>query len=519
MVKNKYMKSIGLEPSKDNLMSTLKENAIGRNESVWKFAEFCGQQEGRCSIAIDSGWGSGKTFFVHHVKMLIDSYNEYIKQEDLDVEGIKIIFNEYIKHQENLDKERFGQDIADLPSGGGGTVKFQNEVCVYYDAWANDNLVDPMISLVYEIIQCSLLDYEFNTSTDFGKAVESIIDFFDDNEKLKKLKKIGNVISGAQSDEDQLKEGLDAIRKSKDVQQSIKDFFDSLLAEKGSRLNIIIDELDRCKPEFAVLVLERIKHYFHDDRITFVFSVNTAQLQHTIRQYYGEHFDASKYLDRFFDYRISLSPINLNELFSNIDFFTDETMHSHVCKHIIVHGTLELREIEKFYTNVKIAIEKYDKQKSEKTGIFKENTDDFKYSYEFIVEVIVPISVWIKMIDVSLYTEFINGYNADPLVEITELMDDTGIRNLAYSLKKEMIDVEDIIDKIGLRYKRIKAMLARIEEENDSYIKKHPFENFQMLSADVLMIGDVLKIVIAFYVFIFDKEVLKSALQEITSII
>ena len=62
-------------------------------------------------------------------------------------------------------------------------------------------------------------------------------------------------------------------------------------------------------------------------------------------------------------------------------------------------------------------------------------------------------------------------------------------------------------------------MLARIEEENDSYIKKHPFENFQMLSADVLMIGDVLKIVIAFYVFIFDKEVLKSALQEITSII
>ena len=111
MVKNKYMKSIGLEPSKDNLMSTLKENAIGRNESVWKFAEFCGQQEGRCSIAIDSGWGSGKTFFVHHVKMLIDSYNEYIKQEDLDVEGIKIIFNEYIKHQENLDKERFGQDI------------------------------------------------------------------------------------------------------------------------------------------------------------------------------------------------------------------------------------------------------------------------------------------------------------------------------------------------------------------------------------------------------------------------
>ena len=53
-------------------------------------------------------------------------------------------------------------------------------------------------------------------------------------------------------------------------------------------------------------LLERIKHYFDDERITFVFSVSLTQLQWTIRNYYGNGFDATKYLDKFFDLRVSI---------------------------------------------------------------------------------------------------------------------------------------------------------------------------------------------------------------------
>ena len=49
--------------------------------------------------------------------------------------------------------------------------------------------------------------------------------------------------------------------------------------KKGNRLIIMVDELDRCKPSYAVKLLERIKHYFTNDRITFVFSVNTYELE------------------------------------------------------------------------------------------------------------------------------------------------------------------------------------------------------------------------------------------------
>jgi predicted KAP-like P-loop ATPase len=98
---------------------------------------------------------------------------------------------------------------------------------------------------------------------------------------------------------------LSELKSQKDIHAIVEAFLDSLLSEQGNRLVVFIDELDRCKPSYAVHLLERIKHYFSNDRITFVFSVNVEELQHTVRRYYGEGFDASRYLDRFFDYRMA----------------------------------------------------------------------------------------------------------------------------------------------------------------------------------------------------------------------
>lgn len=64
--------------------------------------------------------------------------------------------------------------------------------------------------------------------------------------------------------------------------------------KKLTRIIIFIDELDRCKPSYAVRLLEQIKHYMCDERITFILAVNTAQLQHTIRHFYGSEFDACR---------------------------------------------------------------------------------------------------------------------------------------------------------------------------------------------------------------------------------
>ena len=77
---------------------------------------------------------------------------------------------------------------------------------------------------------------------------------------------------------------------------------DLLNTISNGKVIIFIDELDRCKPTYAVKLLERVKRYFNGDNYISVYSINMQQLQHTIKKFYGVDFDAHKYLDRFLIY-------------------------------------------------------------------------------------------------------------------------------------------------------------------------------------------------------------------------
>ena len=77
---------------------------------------------------------------------------------------------------------------------------------------------------------------------------------------------------------------------------------------------IFIDELDRCRPNYAVEMLETIKHIFNIPGVTFVVATDTDQLQHTVKAVYGEGFDAKVYLGRFFNSRFSLKSPSLEGL-------------------------------------------------------------------------------------------------------------------------------------------------------------------------------------------------------------
>jgi len=69
----------------------------------------------------------------------------------------------------------------------------------------------------------------------------------------------------------------------------------------------IIDELDRCRPDYAVEVLEKIKHFFSVSGIVFVLSVDKVQLGHSIQGFYGsDKIDTSEYLRRFIDIEYQL---------------------------------------------------------------------------------------------------------------------------------------------------------------------------------------------------------------------
>ncbi len=74
----------------------------------------------------------------------------------------------------------------------------------------------------------------------------------------------------------------------------------------GRPLVIAIDELDRCRPSYAVELLEVVKHFFTVNDVVFVLAIDKTQLAHAINAIYGSNFDSIGYLRRFIDLDLRL---------------------------------------------------------------------------------------------------------------------------------------------------------------------------------------------------------------------
>ena len=91
----------------------------------------------------------------------------------------------------------------------------------------------------------------------------------------------------------------------------------NLLVEIGDKaeaklpLFVFIDELDRCRPTYAIEMLEQVKHLFDIDSTIFVIATDGDQLAHSISAVYGEQFDGKRYLLRFFHRHYRFEPADL----------------------------------------------------------------------------------------------------------------------------------------------------------------------------------------------------------------
>lgn len=378
------MKKYDLEPSRENLLRTYKENSIGRNADLIHFIAILDAIEDGCSIALDGNWGSGKTFFVKQAKMVMDAYNEYIKSCTEDDRNI-------------IKSVQTDKSVIDLS-------EMQPQVCVYYDAWENDNDDEPILSLVYTILNGADEDFSFREHS-FLEIAAGLMQTFTGRD----WKQIVDGLKG--------KDPLEGLKQSKHIETLVAEFLKSLLPEHGNRLVVFIDELDRCKPSYAVRLLERIKHYFSNDQITFVFSVNTNELQHTIRKYYGNDFNASRYLDRFFDLRIALPLPNMERFYRSISF--DDTSYTYdiVCSAVIKTYHFELREVARYLRLARIAA--YEPTHNGKYDFFLRTKRALRFSLLYIV----PIMLGLMVSNVEQYKDFIEGRDYTPLLELAKALD------------------------------------------------------------------------------------------------
>lgn len=374
------MKNFEIIPTEENLIQALKENILRRNTDLAYFYKLLSSLDTSCTIAIDGRWGSGKTFFVKQSHLLINALNQANEMEDEKRNNIT----------QAIPLQNKNDDIDHC------------QISVYYDAWENDNDTDPIMSIIYEIAKQLGLNYSFDSDCEIFKMAGSIMEAFTG-------RNVNAIIDKLKGDNP-----LSSIKKQKDIQEQIRQFLTKLLEERGNRLVIFIDELDRCKPNYAVQLLERIKHYLCDERISFVLSVNLEQLQHTIKHHYGISFDACRYLDRFFDIRIAIPPADKNMFFEKLGLNSDSIIEM-VCKKVIEIYHFELREITRYYCQVKAAIH---------DPIHDGNDNRWDFSFfdgkakRLILAYFVPVLIGLKIANLSLYDEFVSGRNPAPLIDI-----------------------------------------------------------------------------------------------------
>jgi hypothetical protein len=112
------------------------------------------------------------------------------------------------------------------------------------------------------------------------------------------------------------REGQDAIA---DMKVGLSQIVETLL-EAGMKLpiTIVIDELDRCRPTYAIKVLEELKHLFDVPGVAFVLGMHGQQLAHSVTAAYGTGFDSQAYLRRFFSRRYVLRDVALTPLVAKL---------------------------------------------------------------------------------------------------------------------------------------------------------------------------------------------------------
>ena len=101
--------------------------------------------------------------------------------------------------------------------------------------------------------------------------------------------------------------------------KELKTVVETLLQDSDQKpLVIVIDELDRCRPSYAVELLEIAKHFFSVNNIVFVLAIDKAQLSHAIKAIYGNEFDAIGYLRRFVDLEFRLPDTNRTKFLTQL---------------------------------------------------------------------------------------------------------------------------------------------------------------------------------------------------------
>lgn len=257
---------------------------------------------------------------------------------------------------------------------------------LYFNAWENDFENNPLTALMGEMK--TLTQTSKVTAKEFKSVLKKAASLSKHlapimvraiAEKYISTETIKDAIEGVTKGVSDIFES--EVKQYSEKKKSVTGFKDSLtkFIEKtndGKPLVFIIDELDRCRPDYAVSILEQIKHFFSVSNIVFVLSIDKIQLGHAIEGVYGsKEIDSEEYLRRFIDIEYSIPEPDtdtyskyLYEYFGFDDFFRSETrikipvlsddkyVFMKLCDILFSATSIPLRQQEKIFAHSRLAL-------------------------------------------------------------------------------------------------------------------------------------------------------------------
>ena len=204
-----------------------------------------------------------------------------------------------------------------------GAHTLQNDgtaTTVYFDAFRIDVFDEPLVSLSSVVIDrleaagvASTKLAEFKASAAGIAKHSSRMAFAMAKELVKNY--TGDIIDAAvDSFSDDLTQELDDFWKQESGKRHAMEHFRKTLEDITTpdgdtpphKIAIVIDKLDRCRPDYALALLETAKHFFDVPNVHFVLGTNMDQLANAVRQRYGSEIDVRKYLEKFVTLKIKL---------------------------------------------------------------------------------------------------------------------------------------------------------------------------------------------------------------------
>lgn len=196
--------------------------------------------------------------------------------------------------------------------------------CVYFNAWQLDYVTDPLVAMVSALDLVSRQDEtKFAGMAAHMKTLRKVTTVIAKRSVVAAVKAatlgaldVAEEVESIAADlaGDAASDIVEAFQKESEQLVKFRKELAAIVAglpaaDKKETLIFFVDELDRCRPTFAIELLERMKHLFDVPGIVFVLSVDKLQLEASTAAVYGSGINAREYLRKFIDLEYGLPQV------------------------------------------------------------------------------------------------------------------------------------------------------------------------------------------------------------------